>query len=82
MIDKIQEKIKQFVGINFVDSLYKAVTFRDFFIAAFPSCLLRKVRKVRQMQEKKIKALVAACVNKLFMTLWQRRNFYEDEIKK
>ena len=32
--------------------------------------------------EKKIKALVAACVNKLFMTLWQRRNFYEDEIKK
>ncbi|MBO5964631.1 MAG: CDP-glycerol glycerophosphotransferase family protein [Bacteroidaceae bacterium] len=57
MLNKLQEKIKQFVGINFVDSLYKALTFRDFFIAAFPSCLLRKVRKVRRIQDRKIKAL-------------------------
>lgn len=32
--------------------------------------------------EKKVKALVAKVVNKLFQTLWQRRNFYEDEIQK
>lgn len=32
--------------------------------------------------EKKVKSLVAASVNLLFRTLWQRRNFYEDEIKK
>lgn len=32
--------------------------------------------------EKKVKSLVAASVNLLFKTLWQRRNFYEDEIKK
>ena len=31
--------------------------------------------------EKKVKDIVANCVNTLFKTLWQRRNFYEDEIK-
>lgn len=39
-------------------------------------------RDINKDMEKKIKDLVAGCVNKLFMTLWQRRNFYEDEIKK
>lgn len=32
--------------------------------------------------EKKVKSIVASAVNTLFQTLWQRRNFYEDEIKK
>ena len=32
--------------------------------------------------EKKVKALVATAVNTLFRTLWQRHNFYEDEIKR
>ena len=31
--------------------------------------------------EKKVKDIVANCVNSLFKTLWQRRNFYENEIK-
>ena len=31
--------------------------------------------------EKKVKDIVANCVNTLFKTLWQRRNFYENEIK-
>ena len=31
--------------------------------------------------EKKVKYIVANCVNTLFKTLWQRRNFYENEIK-
>jgi hypothetical protein len=31
--------------------------------------------------DKKIKNVVADCVNMLFKTLWQRRNFYENEIK-
>lgn len=32
--------------------------------------------------DKRVKELVAASVNTLFKTLWQRRNFYEDEIKR
>lgn len=32
--------------------------------------------------EKRVKALVASAVNTLFRTLWQRHNFYEDEIKR
>ena len=32
--------------------------------------------------EKQVKDLVAKSVNTLFKTLWQRRNFYEDEIKR
>ena len=30
--------------------------------------------------EKKVKEIVAHTVNTLFKTLWQRRNFYENEI--
>ena len=30
---------------------------------------------------KKVKDIVANCVNTLFKTLWLRRNFYENEIK-
>jgi hypothetical protein len=32
--------------------------------------------------EKKVKEIVAKAVNTLFKTLWQRSNFYEDEIKR
>jgi len=53
----IKEKFKQFVGISFWDSVYKMFTFRDFFIAAFPACLLRKVARVREMQQRKIEQL-------------------------
>jgi hypothetical protein len=38
--------------------------------------------QVKKDIEKKVKELVANTVNTLFRTLWQRRNFYEDEIKK
>jgi hypothetical protein len=38
--------------------------------------------QVKKDIEKRVKELVAASVNTLFKTLWQRRNFYEDEIKK
>jgi len=38
--------------------------------------------QVKKTVEKTVKELVANCVNTLFKTLWQRRNFYEDEIKK
>ena len=43
---------------------------------------LKNDASVKKDIEKKVKSLVAACVNSLFKTLWQRRNFYEDEIKK
>ena len=39
-------------------------------------------RDVKDALEKRVKALVASAVNVLFRTLWQRRNFYEDEIKR
>lgn len=56
-MSSVIEKIKQFVGISFLDSLYKAITFRDFFIAAFPACMNRRVQKVRKAQQRKIEQL-------------------------
>ena len=53
----IKTKINQFVGISLWDSIYKAFTFRDFFIAASSKCLLRKVSKVRGAQTRKIEQL-------------------------
>lgn len=41
---------------------------------------LKNDRQVSKDLEKKIRAVVADSVNTLFKTLWQRRNFYEDEI--
>jgi hypothetical protein len=38
--------------------------------------------QVKRDIEKRVKELVAGSVNTLFKTLWQRRNFYEDEIKR
>ena len=38
-------------------------------------------RQLNKDMEKKVKDIVADCVNMLFKTLWQRRNFYENEIK-
>lgn len=43
---------------------------------------LKNDRQVSKDLEKKIRAVVADSVNTLFKTLWQRRNFYEDEIKR
>lgn len=43
---------------------------------------LKNDREVKKAVEKQVKELVAQTVNTLFRTLWQRRNFYEDEIKK
>lgn len=38
--------------------------------------------QIKKDIDKRVKELVAGAVNTLFKTLWQRRNFYEDEIKK
>lgn len=43
---------------------------------------LKNDSSVNKDLEKKVKELVASSVNTLFRTLWQRRNFYEDEIKR
>lgn len=37
-------------------------------------------RQVDKDLEKKVKKIVAASVDTLFKTLWQRRNFYQSEI--
>ena len=43
---------------------------------------LKNDSSIKNDMEKKVRALVASSVNTLFRTLWQRRNFYEDEIKR
>lgn len=43
---------------------------------------LIKDRQWTKDLEKKVREIVAKSVNLLFQTLWQRRNFYEDEIKR
>lgn len=43
---------------------------------------LKNNSQVKQELEKRVKEIVANSVNVLFRTLWQRRNFYEDEIKR
>lgn len=42
---------------------------------------LKNDKQFERDLEKKVRAIVAASVNTLFRTLWQRRNFYEDSIK-
>jgi hypothetical protein len=37
-------------------------------------------RQIDKELEKKVKKIVAASVDTLFKTLWQRRNFYQSEI--
>lgn len=43
---------------------------------------LKNDSTVKKTLEKEVKNIVADSVNMLFKTLWQRRNFYEDEIRK
>lgn len=43
---------------------------------------LKNDRTIKSDMDKRVRELVAATVNTLFRTLWQRRNFYEDEIKR
>jgi len=50
----IREKIKQIIGVSLLDSLYKSITFRDFFIVASPAFLRKKVAKVRKKQSNRI----------------------------
>jgi len=43
---------------------------------------LKNDSSIKNDMEKKVRDIVASSVNTLFRTLWQRRNFYEDEIKR
>lgn len=43
---------------------------------------IKNDRDVKRDFDKRVRELVASSVDSLFRTLWQRRNFYEDEIKK
>jgi len=51
-------------------------------IVAIVKNVLKNDSSVKKDLEKKVRTIVAASVNTLFKTLWQRRNFYEDEIKR
>ena len=42
---------------------------------------IKSDRQLNKDIEKKVKDILANCVNTLFKTLWQRGNFYENEIK-
>ena len=46
------------------------------------STALKSNNDVKRDLEKRVKEIVAKSVNTLFRTLWQRHNFYEDEIKR
>ena len=46
------EKIKDYIGISFWDTIYKYIVFGDFFIATIPFFQKRKIKKVRALQEK------------------------------
>lgn len=43
---------------------------------------IKNDQQVKKEIEKRIKEQIANSINTLFKTLWQRRNFYEDEIKR
>lgn len=43
---------------------------------------IKKNRDIDKDLEKKIKKVVATSINNLFKLLWQRRNFYENELKR
>ena len=67
------------------ESDYKRILIQekvDKAVADAVSDVLKNDRQVSKDLEKKIRAVVADSVNTLFKTLWQRRNFYEDEIKR
>lgn len=51
-------------------------------IKAIARDVINNDKQVDKDLEKKVKKIVASAVNTLFKTLWQRRNFYEDEIKR
>ena len=44
--------------------------------------VIKNDRQIKQDMEKKVRDIVASTVNSLFRTLWQRRDFYADAIKK
>lgn len=51
-------------------------------IANIVKDVLKNNKDINKDIEKNVKTIVASAVNTLFRTLWQRRNFYEDEIKR
>ena len=67
------------------ESDYKRILIQekvDKAVADAVSDALKNDRQVSKDLEKKIRAVVADSVNTLFKTLWQRRIFYEDDIKR
>ncbi len=46
--------IKDYLGLSLIDTLYKTLTFHDFFITAFPGIQKRKIKRIRKKQEKLI----------------------------
>lgn len=65
-----------------LDTLYKSLTFRDFFIAASPWLLKKRVKKVRKRQEKAIESLRAKeSINVVFFlqssSIWKYDKLYE-----
>lgn len=65
--------------------LYKIITESNVSkaeIASIVKDVLKNNKDINKDIEKNVKTIVASAVNTLFRTLWQRRNFYEDEIKR
>ena len=57
MKSEINSKIKGLFSVSFFDSLYKTLTFGDFFIATFPFCLKLSVKWSEQRRNRFVKTL-------------------------
>ena len=57
MKSEIISKIKGLFSVSFFDSLYKTLTFGDFFIATFPFCLKLSVKWSEQRRNRFVKTL-------------------------
>lgn len=57
MFQRIKDKWGQLEGILLWDSLYKTISYHDFFIVAFSVCMNWRIRKVRKAQQQKIHQL-------------------------
>ena len=73
---------KDLIGLSFVDTIYKTLTFRDFCITALPCLQKRLIRKVRRQQQ----ALINLCRSKDCLTvvfflqsasIWKYDNLYK-----
>lgn len=51
-MNRLLAKFRDLAGINLFDSIYKTITFGDFFIATFPCCMKREIERTHRKAER------------------------------